>query len=197
MKTSAPLIKAPSAQPASTSVGQWTPRYTRETPTSSATPTASGPRPGRAHPKIPAAAAVSVACAEGNDCPEPQPRGATTALSTAQGRARPARGFTSRTESTSPSPIEAQSSTAASTPCGDRRQRWIEPMSAAATRTRRLDAASMTKSSQGVPGRLKNASTSRSMSGAGTAGQASTQTRVSDFLEAPWRKAPSAVVSSS
>ena len=78
---------------------------------------------GAAHESTTAAAAVSAACAEGNDAPDPQPSGCFTRWgSAAQGRTRATAGLTTRTETRSAMPIDAAKSTAASAPCGDLRQ---------------------------------------------------------------------------
>ena len=85
---------------------------------------AHGESRGAAQDKTTAAAAVSLACVEGNDCPAPQPSGCgTRAGSALQGRTRPNSGFTTRTLRRSATPIAAQRRMAASARWGDLIQR--------------------------------------------------------------------------
>src|SRR5471030_644687 len=108
-----------------------------------------------------AAAAVSVACAEGKDWPAPQPSGNRTCTGSArQGRSRATCGLTRRTETRSAAPTAIPSITTARKRCGDLRHRYTAVSSSSRSRLRPLEAADMTKSIQGVPGWLKNASSS-------------------------------------
>src|SRR5207302_1768955 len=66
---------APSAQPASTSVGQSTPRYTRDTPTSATRAVPRAESRGAAQPMTAAAAALPAAWLEAHDRPHPPPTG--------------------------------------------------------------------------------------------------------------------------
>src|SRR5690349_21523474 len=136
------------------------------TTTTSASP--KGERRGTAQEKIDAAAAVSVAWVEGNDCPAPHPTGAATwAGSARQGRTRATAGLTTRTETRSATPTATSRSAPASARCGDFHQRYSAASRASAKSSPRLEAASITASSQGVPGRLRKASIWTSMVGGG------------------------------